>query len=318
MTDVLTTLSEAADRLDKSAVAIGNFDGVHIGHRAIFERVVDEAARRDADAVALTFEPHPKAFFRPDDAPDRLSPAPYKYGLIADCGIDEIVALTFDESLAGYPPERFVEQILVAALKAQHVVVGEDFRFGKQRAGDTDSLKSIGEPLGMSREIVEFVEWQGSPVSSTRIRRAVEAGDFGDAEAMLGRPFRLYGEVVEGDQRGRTLGFPTANIEVVDMALPPQGVYATTLSVGGGRWRSVTNVGTRPTFDGEELTVEAFVLEGETGDELDLYGKEARLAVHRRLRGEKKFDSPDELIAQIERDVEQTREFFDEEYVDGR
>lgn len=318
MTEVVDSRRRAAQRLDRSVVAIGNFDGMHRGHQAIFEETLRQAADHSAPPTALTFEPHPQAFFRPGDSPSRLSPPPYKFELMGDHGIEVVVALTFDESIAGLTPEQFAQEILAHDLKAQHVVVGRNFRFGKKRAGDTDSLRELGAQVGMSCSVVDFVEWQQEPVSSTRIRRAVEAGRMQDAEEMLGRAYRLHGEVVRGDQRGRQIGVPTANIDVIDMAMPPRGVYATTLArPGGQRWRSVTNIGTRPTFEGTELTVESFVIDGRAGENLDLYGDEVELDAYRRIRGEREFDSAHELVAQIECDVDDAGDFFDREDFDG-
>ena len=320
MTNILRSRQQAARRLQSSVVTIGNFDGMHIGHQAIFRRAIDEAHRLDVPAVALTFEPHPQAFFRPDDAPPRLSPPPFKFDLMSHYGIDLVVALTFDESIAGLEPQQFVGDVLVDELGARHVVVGRDFRFGKKRAGDTDALRELGEPLGLSCTVEQFVQWQGKPVSSTRIRDAVSEGSMDAAASMLGRAYRLVGTVVRGEQRGRQLGFPTANMEVVPMALPPKGVYITTLApAGGDHWRAITNVGSRPTFDDEGMTVETFVLDERVDkDELDLYGEDIELDIYRRVRGEKKFESPRALVEQIERDVRQAREFFDREEFDGR
>lgn len=318
MTEIVESRTEAADRLERSVVTIGNFDGMHIGHQSIFERAVEEADQRDATMVALTFEPHPERFFRPEEAPSRLSPASAKFELMGQAGADLVVALTFDESLAGQQPEEFVEEILVETLSAEHVVVGEDFRFGKERAGDTESLREFGEPLGLTRTVVEFVEWDGEPVSSTRIRRVVQEGELGSAEAMLGRPYRLYGQVVHGEERGSQMGFPTANLDVEEMAIPPNGVYATRLArKGGSRWRAVTNIGNRPTFEGRERTIETFVLDDRVEEELDLYDDDIEVDVHRRIRDEQRFDDPGELIDRIERDIQEAEAFFDEEGFDG-
>ena len=319
MTQVFYSQTEAAAALDGAVVAIGNFDGMHIGHQAIFEAARSQADTQGLTMVALTFEPHPSAFFRPDDAPARLSPPSYKFELMQRYGADAVVALTFDESLAGLSPEAFVESVLVDSLKAKHVVVGEDFRFGKQRAGDTESLESLGKPRGMTCEVAEFVTWQGAAVSSTRIRASVEEGDLAQAQQMLGRPFRLFGEVVHGDARGRKLGFPTANMKPVQMAMPPVGVYATSLArAGQPHWRGITNIGRRPTFGGGDVTIETFVLDESVDEELELYGDDVELDLYRRVRGEKRFDSPAELIAQIRRDIEEVSAFFDKEGLYGR
>lgn len=318
MTEIVYSRAEAADRLDRSVVTIGNFDGMHIGHQAIFDKTLEEADDRDATPVGLTFEPHPEKYFRPDEAPVRLSPAPQKFELMGEHGAELVVALVFDESIAGQHPEEFVEEILVETLSAEHVVVGRDFRFGKERAGDTDSLQEFGEPRGMTTSVVDFVQYDDQPVSSTRIRGAVEEGELEEVRAMLGRPYRLYGGVVQGEQRGTQMGFPTANLEVDEMAVPPKGVYATRLARSGGpRWRAVTNIGNRPTFDGQELTIETFVLDDRVEEDLDLYDEDIELDIHRRIRDEQRFDNPGELIDRIERDIQEAEAFFDEEGVEG-
>ncbi len=318
MTKIVHSEQAAAEGLQKSVVTIGNFDGMHIGHQAIFETAVREARERDALPVALTFEPHPEAFFRPDDAPLRLSPPPYKYELMGACGVEWVVSLPFDAALANCSPEEFVERILAEKLGAVHVVVGEDFRFGKKRAGDTDSLQRLGAAVGMSTTVASFVEWDGEPVSSTRIRAAVADGEMASVETMLNRPYRLYGEVVAGEQRGRKLGFPTANLDVVDMASPPSGVYITTLGrADQEQWTAITNIGTRPTFDDGEQTVETFILDDAVDDDLDLYGDAVELDIFRRVRGEREFESPEQLVAQIQRDIEEARAFFAREDFDG-
>ncbi|MFU8806712.1 MAG: riboflavin biosynthesis protein RibF, partial [Bradymonadaceae bacterium] len=272
--DIYRTIEEARRGLERSVVTIGNFDGVHIGHQAIFETVADLAGREGAKAVVMTFEPHPVAFFRPDLAPARLSPAELKFELMEDHGVDAVVALEFGEELASMSAEDFVRRILHEALGTKVVVVGEGFRFGKGRAGTTQILGEVGGPLGMRVEVHGEVEFGGEVVSSTRIRNALVEGAIGEVTAMLGRPYTLRGKVVPGEQRGRALGFPTANIETATMALPTDGVYATVLDVPGlGRLESISNIGRRPTFGGGERTVECFVLARVDG-ELDLYGQE--------------------------------------------
>ena len=310
MTDVFYSLEQAAQTIEDSVVAIGNFDGVHIGHQAIFEQARVVADRRGVCVVGLTFDPHPRAYFRPDQAPTRLTLPEQKYELMHHYGVDAVVALTFNDDLAGQTPTEFVESILVDGLGAVEVVVGADFRFGRKRAGDVEVLAELGGIFGYVCGVAEFVQWEGETVSSTRIRGAVERGELDAAREMLGRPFRLVGEVVHGDARGRTLGFPTANMEVPKMAMPASGVYATKLAEAGQQpWTGITNIGHRPTFEGDELSVETFVLDDV--DKLDLYGKEVELDLYRRIRGEEKFDSPQDLVAQIERDIEKVRNFFE-------
>lgn len=318
MQEIVRTKEEASELLERSVVTIGNFDGMHIGHQAIFQQACHEANSRDATVVALTFEPHPQAFFRPDDAPARLSPPPYKFELMQEYGAELVVALQFDESISTLEPAEFIEDILVDTLKAEHVVVGQDFRFGKKRAGDTETLREIGADHELTLTVEDFVEFDGETVSSTRIRHAVENGQMEAAEAMLGRAYRLYGEIGHGEKRGRQLGFPTANLEVVDMAIPPAGVYVTTLGRAGEQhWRAITNIGIRPTFDGREMTIETFVLDERVDEQLDLYDEQVELDVYRKVREERRFDSPDKLIARIQRDIEEAEAFFDREEFDG-
>lgn len=318
MAEILSTIEEAAAQLEKSVVTIGNFDGMHIGHQAIFKEAQARAKEIGALSVALTFEPHPVAFFRPEAAPPRLAPAPYKYDVMSKYGIDRIVVLEFNRELAGQSPEEFVELILHRGLKAKHVVVGKDFHFGKNRAGDAEVLKELGERYGMTRTAAEGVMWDGEVVSSTRIREAIKKGDLAAAQAMLGRPYRLYGEVEHGEARGRTLGFPMANLRVSDMAIPPDGVYATTMGRANQiHWRGVTGIGTRPTFGGGERTVETFIFDERIEEGLDLYGDAMELDFYKFLRGDRRFDSVEELIEQMERDTEGARQYFDTEGFDG-
>ena len=314
MATILSTVEEAAQRLERSVVTIGNFDGMHRGHQAIFEQVVELAKEQEATPVALTFEPHPIAYFRPDAAPERVSPAGQKFGLMGDAGAQLVVALTFDEELANQSPQTFVEEVLHKGLKATHVVVGEDFRFGKKRAGDTDTLGELGASFGMKCTVAEFVTWKGEPISSTRIRGAISEGDVEAARQMLGRPHRLCGTVVHGEKRGRKIGYPTANMNVAEAAIPANGIYVTTLGrAGEEHWRAVTSIGHRPTFDGDGRTVETYVMDDV--DDLDLYGDEIELDFYRRVREEKKFDSVEELVVEMDRDVEMARQFFEEESI---
>jgi riboflavin kinase / FMN adenylyltransferase len=310
--DIFRTIEDAAGGLDRTILTIGNFDGLHLGHQTIISTVRELARRHDAKAVMMTFEPHPVAYFRPELAPRRLSPPAMKFDLASRYGLDAVVALEFGAELSSTSAEDFVVKILHEALHARVVVVGEGFRFGKGRAGSTDTIAEVGGPLGMEVIAHPPVEWAGEVVSSTRVREALAKGAIDDVTALLGRPYVLRGEVVPGDQRGRVLGFPTANIAADDMALPLDGVYATVLDVpGSGRLESITNIGLRPTFGGDERKVEAFVLSEVTG-ELDLYGQQVDLELHAFVREERKFDSPQALIAQVTSDIDRVKAFFKE------
>ena len=270
-------------------VAIGTFDGVHLGHRAVIE---------GADTV-LTFEPHPISVVRPDAVPKLLTSYPVKADLIAGLGVEELVVIPFDREFSQKTAEQFVDEVLVGRLQAEHVSVGENFRFGKGAKGDAGFLRSRPE---FETRVVPLVEVEGETVSSTQIRALVAAGEVDKAARFLGGPFLFEGEVVSGDRRGRELGMPTANIVPDDhLAHPGHGVYA---AWAHGHPAAV-NVGVRPTFEtGRGLLVEAYLLDFSG----DLYGQTLRVAFLERLRGEKRFDSVDELVAQMHRDVEQARE----------
>jgi riboflavin kinase / FMN adenylyltransferase len=277
-------------------VAVGEFDGVHRGHREVM---------RGADTV-LTFEPHPRAVVSPDSAPKLITSLPVKVDLVAGLGVAELVVIPFDGAFASRSPQDFIDHVLVEKLGAERVSVGENFRFGHRAKGDVALLL---EQDAFATRVVELVEVDGEIVSSSHIRALIEAGDVEGARSCLGSPFQLRGQVAHGDKRGRTLGFPTANL-VPDPALvyPAHGVYACRAAVQlDGEWRSwpaATNVGLRPTFvTGRGLLVEAFLL----GFDGDIYEHELRLEFLQRLRGELRFESVDELVEQMTRDVEDTR-----------
>ena len=277
-------------------VAVGEFDGVHLGHREVM---------RGADTV-LTFEPHPRAVIAPDKAPLLLTSLPAKADLVAGLGVRELVVIPFDGAFASQEPQEFIDRVLVERLGAEHVSVGENFRFGRRARGDAALLKA---QRAFETRVVELVTGDGEVISSSHIRGLVAAGEVERANACLGSPFQLRGPVEHGDKRGRTLGYPTANL-VPDPALvyPGHGVYACRAAVElDGSWRwwpAATSVGVRPTFvTGRGLLVEAFLLDFDG----DLYGREIRLAFLSRLRGELKFASVDELVVQMARDVDETR-----------
>jgi riboflavin kinase / FMN adenylyltransferase len=270
-------------------VAIGTFDGVHLGHREVIA---------GADTV-LTFEPHPLSVIHPDALPKLLTSYEVKRDLVAGLGVDELVVIPFDRAFSSKTAEQFVEEVLVEKLQAERVSVGENFRFGKGAKGDAALLRSRPE---FETRVVPLVEVEGETVSSTQIRALVAAGEVDKAARFLGGPFLFEGEVVAGDRRGRELGIPTANIVPEDhLVVPGHGVYA---AWAHGHAAAV-NVGVRPTFaTGRGLLVEAYLLDFEG----DLYGQTLRVAFLERLRGEKRFDSVGELVAQMHRDVARARE----------
>jgi riboflavin kinase / FMN adenylyltransferase len=284
------------------AVAVGNFDGVHRGHQALAAASVAEARTLSGTAAVLTFEPHPSRVLFPERAASTLMTTAQKAEVLAAHGIERVAVLEFTRELAGLTAEEFAREVLLDTLGARSVVVGHDFRFGRGRGGDARELAALGARLGFAVRIVEPVLEGGEPVSSTRIREAIEAGGVEKAAELLGRPYFVDGRVVEGDRRGRTLGFPTANLDLENETVPAHGVYA---GWCGAADRSdpprpaVVNIGRRPTFDGERTTVEAHLL----GFEGDLYGRKLRLSFVERLRPERRFPGPDALRQQIEADV---------------
>jgi riboflavin kinase / FMN adenylyltransferase len=270
-------------------VAVGDFDGVHLGHREVI---------RGNDTV-LTFEPHPRRVVRPEAAPKLLTSLEVKAELIAALGVDELVVIPFDQGFAHQSPQEFIDHILIERLQATRVSVGENFRFGHRAAGDPALLAADGR---FETRVVPLVEVEGEIVSSSHIRGLVLAGEVELAARFLGAPFQLRGEVVKGDQRGRTLGFPTANL-VPDEALvcPGHGIYAARTPEAC----AAVSIGVRPTFgSGRSLLIEAYLLDWDK----DLYGTELRIDFLARLRGERRFDSPEALIEQMRIDVARTRE----------
>jgi riboflavin kinase / FMN adenylyltransferase len=277
-------------------VAVGEFDGVHLGHREVID---------GADTV-VTFEPHPRAVVAPDAAPKLLTSLDIKTDLIAGLGVRELVVIPFDRSFAAQGPQEFIDSVLVEQLQAERVSVGENFRFGHKAKGDAELLRRQD---AFDARVVPLVEVDGEIVSSTHVRGLVVSGNLEQANRFLGSPFQLRGTVVHGDERGRELGFPTANL-VPDNALvyPGNGVYACRAAVqDGGEWRwwpAATNVGVRPTFvTGRGVLVEAYLLDFDG----DLYDRELRIAFLARLRGERRFDTVEGLVEQMHRDVQDAR-----------
>lgn len=287
----------------RAAVTIGNFDGVHLGHRALVD-----AARAIADAEglrvrAMFFDPHPAAFFRPERRPPLLTSVDRRRALLIGAGADEVDVRSFDESFAEQSARAFASDVLARDADAAVVVVGPDFRFGKDREGDLPALHALGEALGFRVHVVDPVEAGGEIVSSTRVRALLAEGDVSGARRLLGRYHDVVSEVVHGDHRGRTIGFPTANLGLPEtLAVPKDGVYAVVASVGGALVPGVANIGVRPTF-GAGRSVEVHLLEWEG----DLYGSRLPVAFIARIRGEVKFDGVDALVAQIGRDADDAR-----------
>jgi len=285
-------------------VALGNFDGVHAGHQAVIGRAVARARAEDRPALVATFDPHPARFFRPDLPPFRLTDMDQRQALLAGLGVDAMIILGFDAALAAVPAPEFVADHLVSRIGAAGVVTGEDFTFGKGRAGDVEALKLLGQANGLSVDIATPVRDDEGVISSTRIREALRGGDCETAARLLTRPFAIRGTVIHGDKRGRELGFPTANIGLDDYLRPAFGVYAVRGTLPDGRLLDgVANLGLRPMFaDGRELLEPWFF----DFDE-DLYGQAIEVSLIAYLREECAFDGVEALIAQVHRDAGEAR-----------
>ena len=303
---VIRHLARLPGRLERSVVTLGNFDGAHLGHAAIIRRAVERADALGGRPVALTFEPHPIAVLAPDRAPPMIQPLHDRLASLRDLGIATTILQRFTLRFAGLDPEAFVRDFLVRHVDVAHVVVGYNVNFGRQRAGSAETLVAFGRRFGFGVDVVGPVTaaGDGEHVSSTRLRECLARGDVRGARALLGRPHALRGRVVVGDQRGRTLGFPTANLHVrPGIALPPDGVYAVVAEVDGRRHRAVLNIGVRPTFDGKRRVLEAYLLDFAG----DLYRHWLVVHLIERLRGEQRFADVDALRAAIAADVTATR-----------
>lgn len=288
-----------------TVVTVGMFDGFHRGHAMLFSRVEDEAAKLDARSAIVTFEPHPLEVLAPDRAPCVLTTIEQRLALFEEHGVDIVLVLTFDEKLASLEPEDFVRVMLVGDLHVRKVMVGEDFRFGHNRAGDLGTLAELGTRFGFEAEAIGLLGEGEKKISSSDVRRLIAAGDVTRAAGLLGRNYRLAGSVVEGDKRGRRLGFPTANLAPDHRAcLPGNGVYAGWFVAASRRLPGVINVGTRPTFkesDPPLCEIHIFDL-----DE-DLYGSSGEVEFEAFLRPEQRFDGVEALVAQISADASQAR-----------
>lgn len=287
------------------AVTIGNFDGVHRGHQALLQSLVQSGI----PTAVLTFEPLPREFFRPLEAPPRLSSLREKIIALRGFGISQIYCLPFDLALARLSAEDFITQILVDRLRCRLLIVGHDFRFGAARRGDLDMLQHFGRKHNF--QVVEQPAYmiENQRVSSTGIRQCLQAGNLHQASSWLGRPYTLCGKIIHGDHLGRELGFPTANIPLHRRRVPVQGIFAGRLRSTQGTWMAAISIGLRPTVDGKKMVLEAHCLDA--GDP-NLYGQRVAVELHHKLRDEEKYSDLDTLKTAIAHDVENTRQYFNE------
>lgn len=293
--------------LVNTALTIGNFDGVHLGHQALLAKTRRAADELKGDAVVMTFEPHPACYLAPGRVPPRLTLADRKFELLGSHGISVALVERFDEEFAAINAEQFTRLVLSDVLGVRHLVVGDDFRYGTARAGDIESLRRAGKEHNFSVEVVNPVSLEGNRASSSAIRKALLDGKLQSANQLLGRDYDADGIVVRGAGRGRQIGIPTANIDVQGQLLPRPGVYAcsVTLLESGERYMAATNLGTNPTFvDGGALTLEPHLLDFDG----DLYGQRLRVSFVKQIRSEKRFDGLEALLSQIHSDIAKTRE----------
>lgn len=298
-------LSDIPQSAHGAVVAIGNFDGVHRGHQALLTRAREIAAEKKCPLAVLTFEPHPRHLFRPDDPPNRITPPPLKHDRLREFGVESVFSLPFDWDFASQSADDFIQNVLKEGIGAAHVVVGNDFCFGQLRKGAPKDIEGAGIPA----TAIEKISGDNAQVfSSSDVRQALRAGDLALANEILGWDWEIRGSVIKGDQRGRELGYPTANVNLDETVHPAYGVYAALVQVEGeGQWhKAAINIGIRPMFKIEAAQVESFIFDFDQ----EIYGKVLRVRPVQRLRGEAKFDTLDDLITQMDKDCQQAKEIL--------
>ncbi len=290
-----------------TVLTLGVFDGLHIGHQQIMQTVVMRAKSVGAVPTAITFDPHPRVVLHPDSAPPLLQTLDQRLANLEFLGIEQAIVVNFDEDFASQPAEVFLTNVVQERLQAREVYLGEGFAFGKGRGGNIELLRKMADELGFIADEVPEVRLRGRRVSSSEIRKLLDAGRINLARRMLGRPYGVEGVIIRGDRRGHTIGFPTANLKPHNRVIPRYGVYATATLIDGIWRKSITNIGVRPTFESDSApSIETFVFDFDG----DLYGDVLRVRFLHRIRDERKFNGIDELKAQIERDTQTARNYF--------
>ena len=305
--EILESL-EILKKFSNPVLTIGNYDGVHVGHKVNIDKVKQRAAAIQGAAMLMTFDPHPLTVVKPEAVIGMISPSGLKKRLIEESGIEVLIIVPFTEEFRRIEPEDYVKDILVDKLGIQGLIVGYDFRFGSQGKGDVALLERLAEKWGFFFEVVEPITLGGEKIGSNRIRHMISEGETERAIGFLGRPYRLEGRVVRGFGRGKELGFPTINIETDFELIPATGVYVTEIEAEAGRFHSVTNIGYNPTFDGKQLTIETYILDFSG----DLYGREVTLSFYKRIRDEMKFATIEALVERIRADVATAAGYFEE------
>lgn len=304
--DIIIGIENIRRKFRNPVLTLGNFDGVHLGHQKIFRAVKEEAQRIGGEAIVFTFDPHPLQILAPGKCPPSITPFKKKLMLMEMLGIDVIIVATFDLELANITPEGFVKQILVDTIGIKKILVGYNYYFGKNRSGNVEMLVRLGEQFGFEVMIIEAIKVNDIPVSSSKIREFIQSGKMKQAAQLLGRNYRLIGKVIWGTGRGKELGCPTANLEILNGLYPKTGVYAVDVMVGDKTHAGVTNVGYNPTFGRNPLSVEVHILDFHR----NIYGEEIQLIFFERIRDERIFEDRDSLIRQMRNDVDVARKIL--------
>lgn len=305
--NVITGFANISEPFTNAVVTIGNFDGVHTGHQALFHQVMEKAESLKGTSVVVTFEPHPIRVLNCNKHFPLITLYEQKVELIGATGIDSLVCVPFSQEFAATPARTFVKDLLYETLGMRSIIVGPDYSFGKKREGGISLLKEMGETCGFEVTMSDWVEQGSRRISSTEIRNLVRAGDVVEAADLLGRHYQVRGTVIRGrDRGGRLLGFPTANLTLYDELCPKGGVYAVTVEYEKGFYKGVANIGFSPTFDNGEFSIEVHLLDFDQ----DIYDRPIRVNFIQRLRGERRFPGPEELAGQIRKDIEKARKIL--------
>jgi riboflavin kinase / FMN adenylyltransferase len=297
---------DIAETFPNAVLTIGNYDGLHLGHKKIIEQVKERARAISGTSMLMTFDPHPLSILRPDNHLGLITPPEVKKRLIEEMGIDVLLVVPYTAEFGAISPESFIKDILLGKVGIKGLIVGYDFRFGKGGRGDVGMLKAFSEIYDFFFDVVEAITLDGEKIGSNRIRKLLIEGDVKKAEHFLGRPYAVMGTVGSGQGRGKGIGFPTINLQTNFEIMPKEGVYVSEVEVDGFRHPSVTNIGRNPTFDGSVLTIETFLLDFSG----DLYGRPVTLYFRQRIRDEVKFESVEQLVDRIKQDVAVAKSYF--------
>lgn len=306
--ELVRGLINLSEKHQNCVLTIGNFDGVHIGHQYVLDKLKQASEKLGVPSVVMTFEPQPQEVFRKDQAPARVLTFREKYQRLQQMGIDRLICIRFCSKFAAMTAEQFVDDLLVAKLGVKHLIVGDDFRFGQKRAGDFELLLQKSKQFGFSVDDSQTFKFSNKRASSTEVRASLEASDFTKTQALLGAPFVFQGKVIHGEKNGRKFGFPTANIAVKRKVLPIKGVFGVAVTLDGESFNGVANIGSKPTLNGVKPVIEVHLLNFKR----EIYGQRLAIQPLFKLRNEQKFGSIDELVAQIETDVFTAKQRFNE------